>query len=114
MHMQVQNRSYELPSKTAMTAYFVSVSKHASCFKQGIDEAASIKQRMCVCNDDFRGEDCGVPIGVWNTGDNAKLLHSTLKLCAGWGNTTRLMGPPCKYCTDAGKRRHGKAKQKPQ
>ena len=62
-----------------MTSHFVSVSKHSSCYKLGINETASIEQRICVCNDDFRGDDCGVPIGVWTTNDNTKLLHSNLK-----------------------------------
>ena len=78
----MQNRSFELPpakSDDMTSHYFVSVSRHVSCFKLGINETASIETRLCVCNDDFRGEDCGVPAGVWNTGDNAKRLHSSLK-----------------------------------
>ena len=45
--LKVQNRTHELPvhGEDVLASYFVSVSKHVSCFKAGIVETASIEAK---------------------------------------------------------------------
>ena len=60
------NSKWNQPTST----FFETVGSH-DCFITGTDFTASTHQGSCVCHQNYQGQDCGIPILMWESSNNS-------------------------------------------
>ena len=49
------------------------------CYTKGTDIGRTKLEKRCICTRNYYGDDCGIPIHIWKTEDNAKRLLKIIR-----------------------------------